>query len=112
VQVFTDPRIGKFSIAFTKRYGTEGQGHSIAEPVLRLETLNWVEIDVTGYTSAYTRYIACKASAAGSESSCSHGPYISYWHVDNQSLKYMRRRDGLAAQHSRPSAIFSMVNPL
>lgn len=74
-QYFTDPRIGDFSITFTKRDGTEGEG--LTDPVLQVKDIgNWQEIPVSEAAQD-------KASADNCEDHngvyCDDGPFICHY---------------------------------
>ncbi|KAK0747220.1 hypothetical protein B0T21DRAFT_278685 [Apiosordaria backusii] len=72
-QYFTDPRIGDFSITFTKKDGDEGQG--LTNPVVQLQSFyNWKEWDVTGLAYAVDKADRCEAGIA--PLNCPEGPWV------------------------------------
>ncbi|PGH05481.1 hypothetical protein AJ79_06788 [Helicocarpus griseus UAMH5409] len=72
-QYFTDPRIGEFSVTFTKKDGHEGEG--LTEPLLRVKSVdNWRKLWVSKLTQMWDDYNICEA---GSQVGCEKdAPFI------------------------------------
>ncbi|PVH96805.1 hypothetical protein DM02DRAFT_674542 [Periconia macrospinosa] len=68
-QFFNDPRIGEFSITFTRKDSKE-EGEGLVAPVLQLKNVgNWMEYPVTDFASEWWH----KFDEAGA------GPFHCYW---------------------------------
>ncbi|PGH32148.1 hypothetical protein GX50_05047 [[Emmonsia] crescens] len=72
-QYFTDPRIGKFSITFTKRDGSEGEG--LTEPILQVGSVgNWMKIPVSALATNHRSAVSCKNNYIPIK--CDEGPFV------------------------------------
>ncbi|KAK0708878.1 hypothetical protein B0T21DRAFT_416263 [Apiosordaria backusii] len=77
-QYFTDPRLGDFSVTFTKKDGDEGEG--LTNPVVQLKHYrDWWKIDVTGLAYQYRKSTQC-GSGLGTQHKCKDGPFVCRHH--------------------------------
>lgn len=72
-QFFNDPRIGDFSVTFTKKDGTEGEG--LTDPVLSVAAVDGGrEFDVSAFSQVRKDGQQCEAGIAPID--CFDGPFI------------------------------------
>ncbi|KAI1845455.1 hypothetical protein JX265_012450 [Neoarthrinium moseri] len=75
-ETIKDPRIGEFSLTYTKRDGAEGQG--LTEPVLKVKNVgNWKEWKVTDMARAKDKADLCEKGIA--PLNCHRGPWLCRW---------------------------------
>lgn len=76
-QLFTDPRIGDFSITFTKK---DGEGEGLTNPVLQLKYVgDWLEIPAFDLAQAYSKHLRCDKEAPNPFTDCGDGPYVCHY---------------------------------
>lgn len=83
-QFFTDDRIGDFSITFTQKDGTEGEG--LTDPILRLKNIeNFRDIPVSSLAQEKLQSEECEKGIAPID--CFDGPFVcDYYESGNKYI--------------------------